>query len=80
MQRAVIRAHGAVVGAVLAFAALVNWAGLVPAVFVCVLVASQGTSRQSVVRALASATLMAVAVAALFVGLLGQPLSLIGGR
>lgn len=67
----------AVLSSVLAFALLIERAGLVLAVVVSVLVACRGSRETTVREALLLSVCLAGAVALLFVGMLGQPFRLI---
>lgn len=74
-----VRAWLAIIGSVLAFAALIENAGFVPAIVVSVVVASRGTRNMPMREALVLAACLAVIMSILFVGVLGQPLTLIVG-
>ena len=69
----------AVPGSVLTFALLVERAGFLATVTLTVLVASFASPELSVGRALILAAIVAVVMAALFVGVLNQPFTLIIG-
>lgn len=73
------RACLAVSASVMAFALLVESAGLLPAVVATVLIAAQGAGAPRTRQVLLLAAGIAAAVAVLFVGLLGQPIPLIAG-
>lgn len=78
VARASIRPWLAVVGSVLAFALLIETAGLIPAVVVAVLVASRGSRETSVREAFLFGIGLALGMAVLFVIVLRQALPLIG--
>lgn len=69
----------AIVGSVLVFALLIERAGLVPAVTLTALVASLGSPNVNIRSAVMLSLGLAVAMALLFVGFLGQPFTLIAG-
>jgi hypothetical protein len=69
----------AIVGSVLAFALLIEKAGLIPAVIATVLVSSLGSRQVRIREALILSLFLAVAMALLFVGFLDQPFTLIAG-
>ncbi len=73
------RACLAVSGSVLTFALLIELAGLLPAVVATVLVAAMGTRESRPRETLIFAACLAAVVALLFVGLLGQPITLLVG-
>jgi hypothetical protein len=72
-----LRPSLAIGGSVLSFALLVESAGFVPAVALTVLVASLGSRDLSLRRALVLGVMVAGAMAAVFVGLLDQPFTLV---
>ena len=76
ISNAPFRACLAIAASVFSFAALVERAGYVPAVFATVLIASCASRELPLRRALLLAALVAAALAVLFVGLLDQALSL----
>jgi hypothetical protein len=69
----------AIVGSVFAFALLIERAGILADVMATVLVASLGSRELNIRHALMLAFALAVGMAALFVGLLGQPFTLVIG-
>ncbi|CAO3456664.1 hypothetical protein [Azospirillum argentinense] len=74
--RAALRPAGLILGAILLFGGLVDWLGVVPASAVAVVgsaLASQRTRKREIA---ALAAVLAVAVPALFVGILGMPLKI----
>jgi hypothetical protein len=73
------RACLAVSGSVLIFALLIERAGLLPAVIATVLVAALGSRASRPRETLILAVCLAAAIALLFVGLLGQPITLLVG-
>ncbi|TWA63909.1 tripartite tricarboxylate transporter TctB family protein [Azospirillum brasilense] len=74
--RAALRPAGLILGAILLFGGLVDWLGVVPASAVAV-VGSALASRRTRKREIAAlAAVLAVAVPALFVGILGMPLKI----
>lgn len=73
------RACLAVSASVMAFALLVETAGLLPAVMATVSIALLGAGVARARQVLLFAAGIAAAVAVLFVGLLGQPIALIAG-
>ena len=73
---AALRAGTAVAGSVLAFAALIDAAGYVPAVMATTVIASYASPHVRLMRALALAATVAAALAALFIGVLDQPMPL----
>jgi hypothetical protein len=73
------RACLAVSGSVLAFALLIECAGLLPAVVATALVAALGTRTSRLRETFIFAVCLAAVVALLFVGLLGQPITLLVG-
>jgi hypothetical protein len=75
-----MRALIAVTGSVAVFAVLVERAGLLAAVAATTLVATVGAGRLTPWTASSYAVALAVLVALLFVGGLGQPLPLLPGR
>ena len=79
MSHPAIRPWVAIIGSVLAFAALIERAGLVPAVMVTVRVASRASGDTTIREALVFALCLALAASAIFVALLGQPFTLIAG-
>jgi hypothetical protein len=79
MTGSATRAWTAVVGSVLAFALLIETAGLFPAVIVTVLVASMGTPTITRREAVICAVSLALGVAVLFVAILEQPFLLVRG-
>jgi hypothetical protein len=74
-----IRPWLAIVGSVLAFALLIETAGLIPAVIVTVLVASHGSRELTIGHALLFGACLAIGISILFVTVLGQPFTLIRG-
>ena len=76
MTRAAVRPVVAVAGSVLAFAALIDAAGYVPAVMGAFVLASYASPQVRLMRALALAAVVAAGLAALFIGVLDQPLPL----
>lgn len=70
----------AVVGSVLSFALLIETAGLIPAVIVAVAIASRGSGEMRLRDALLFGGALALAMAVLFVFVLGQPFPLVGTR
>lgn len=75
-----LRAWLAVISSVLCFALLIETAGLIPAVIVTVLVASRGSRDTHLREALVFGVCLAVAMSALFVVLLDQPLAILRMR
>ncbi|MGY0789237.1 tripartite tricarboxylate transporter TctB family protein [Azospirillum argentinense] len=74
--RAALRPAGLILGAILLFGGLVDWLGVVPASAIAV-VGSALASRRTRKREIAAlAAVLAVAVPALFVGILGMPLKI----
>jgi hypothetical protein len=67
----------AVVSSVVCFALLIETAGLIPAVIVTVLVASRGSRDTTAREAVLLGLCLAVAISALFVVLLNQPLAIL---
>lgn len=76
----VLRSCAAISGSVLAFAALIEAGGLIPATAVATFVASTGSRAVTVRDALVLSAGVAAAMALLFVGLLHQPFSLVAGH
>jgi membrane protease YdiL (CAAX protease family) len=74
-----IRACLAIVASVLVFALLIERGGLIPAVMLTVLVASQASRKLRRRDALLLAIGLAAVVSLIFVGLLAQPFALIRG-
>lgn len=74
-----LRACAAICGSVLAFASLIEAAGLIPATAVATFVASAGSPALDIREALVLSAGVAVAIALLFVGLLSQSFLLIAG-
>lgn len=68
-----------VTGSVIAFAVIIGPGGLLPAVFVSVLISAFGARGARLGQSIALALCVAAVVALLFVGLLGQPMKLIVG-
>jgi len=68
-----------VIGSVVAFAAIIGRGGLLPAIFVCVLISAFGSRHARLGQSIVLGLCVAVAIAVLFVGLLGQPIKLIAG-
>jgi hypothetical protein len=73
---AAVRPGMAVAGSVLAFTALIDAAGYVPAVMATIVIASYASPHVRLMRALALAAAVAAALAALFIGVLDQPMPL----
>lgn len=73
------RPCGAIVASVLVFAVLIERGGLIPAVILTVLVASQASRELRPRGALLLALGLAAFVSLIFVGLLAQPFTLIAG-
>jgi NhaP-type Na+/H+ and K+/H+ antiporter len=69
----------AIAGSVLAFALLIENAGLIPAVIGAVVIASRGSTTSRVGQALFLSLWLAAAMALLFVGFLDQPFTLLRG-
>lgn len=74
-----VRPWIAVIGSVVSFALLIETAGLMPAVVVSALVGSRGSRATTIREAITFGICMAVAMSILFVGLLGQPMTLVAG-
>jgi hypothetical protein len=74
-----LRSCAATSGSVLAFALLIESAGLMPAAAVATFVASTGAREFDLRDALLLSISAATALAVVFVGLLNQPLSLVAG-
>lgn len=74
-----LRPSLAVTSSVLAFALLIERAGLIPAVIATVLVAALGSRESHPRETVVLAVCLAAAMALLFVGLLGQPFNLLAG-
>jgi hypothetical protein len=74
---AALRAAVFVAGSVLAFGALIDQAGYVPAVMATMVIASCASPQVRPMRALALAAVVAAALAALFIGVLDQPMRLL---
>jgi hypothetical protein len=78
MPGSAVRPCLAIAASVVAFALLIERLGYPAAVAVTVLIASSGSRELTVRRALMLAVVVAVVMAVLFVGLLDQPLPLVG--
>ncbi|WP_114859222.1 tripartite tricarboxylate transporter TctB family protein [Azospirillum brasilense] len=72
--RAALRPAGLILGAILLFGGLVDWLGVVPASAIAVIGSALASRRTRKREIAALAAVLAVAVPALFVGILGMPL------
>ena len=68
-----------VTGSVIAFATIIERGGLLPAVFVSVMIAAFGSRQARLGQNITLSLCVATAIALVFVGLLGQPMKLIVG-
>ncbi|QCO05706.1 tripartite tricarboxylate transporter TctB family protein [Azospirillum argentinense] len=74
--RAALRPAGLILGAILLFGGLVDWLGVVPASAIAVIGSALASRRTRKREIAALAAVLAVAVPALFVGILGMPLKI----